>query len=212
MPDNARAHANLGSTLCQLEHFEESLAAFRRSIEIQPTARALTRMGTVLYLMRRFVEAAEAFDHAIALSPSDPLLWGELGSAFRQIPGRETQAADALDRAIGIMRERLERNSEDAESWASLSAWLTNRDRRTEAIEAIEKALALAPENVDGMRRAGEIYYYFGDRSKAIHWFHEAVRRGYSVELLKREPELESLISDPEFVRVLNARSGRDDA
>src|SRR5262249_28580373 len=151
-------HSMLGSTLYHLDRHDEALAAFRRSIEIQPTPRALANLGTVLFMLDRHEESAEAFERAAALSPFDPLLWGNLGSACRHIPEQMGRATEAVDRAIALMKERLERNPRDAVSWAWLSAWLANRRCDREAVAAIEKALELAPDDVHCMVMAGEVY------------------------------------------------------
>src|SRR5262249_45874430 len=155
----------------------------------------------------RHEESAEVFERAAALSPFDPLLWGNLGSACRHIPEQMGRATEALDRAIALMKERLERNPRDAVSWAWLSAWLANRRCDREAVAAIEKALELAPDDVHCMVMAGEVYNLLGDRGLAIQWLREAVHRGYGVEKLRRNPELAPLRTDPEFIRILEEGS-----
>jgi len=211
-PDNTWGHSNLGATLFRLDRLEDALACFRRSIEIQPTGRAYVNVGTILFLLRRFPESAEAYERATALAPSDPILWGSLGSAFRWIPGCEARAGEALDRAIAQMRERLERNPRDGESWAWLSAWLANRHHTTEAIEAIERALSLSPDDVSCIAMAGRVYHFLGDRPRALRLFREAVHRGYGIESLRRDPEQAPLMEDPEFRRILEEGSTRSGA
>jgi tetratricopeptide (TPR) repeat protein len=212
VPDNPRAHGLLGSTLYHLDRFDDALAVYRRSIEIQPTPRALANLAAVLFVMERYEESSDVYERAAALSPSDPMLWGNLGSACRWIPARAARAAEALDRAIALMSERLERNSRDAQGWAWLSAWLANRRRDREAVAAIEKALDLAPEDVHCMATAGWVFNLLGDHGRAIEWFREAVRRGYGVEKLRRDPELAPLRQDPDFIRVLEEGSARSGA
>jgi serine/threonine protein kinase/tetratricopeptide (TPR) repeat protein len=212
VPDNPRGHSTLGSALYRLDRLDEAQAAYRRSIEIQPTPRALANLAAVLFLLQRYEESADAYEKAAALSPFDPLMWGNLGSACRWIPGRANRAAEALERAIALMNERLERNPRDAQGWAWLSAWLANRRRDTEAITAIEKALGLAPDDVHCMATAGSVYNLLGDRALALKWYREAVRCGYGVEKLRRDPELAALSGDPEFIRVLEEGSVRSGA
>jgi serine/threonine protein kinase/tetratricopeptide (TPR) repeat protein len=211
-PGNARGHSALGTALYHLDRMDEAQAAFRRSIEIQPTPRALTNLGTVLFFMQRYEESADAFERAAALSPFDPHLWGNLGSACRWIPGRTDRATEALERAIALMNEGLERNPRDAQGWAWLSAWLANLRRDAEAIAAVEKALGLAPDDVHCMATAGSVYNLLGDRELSIKWFREAVHRGYGVERLRRDPELAPLREDPDFIRVLEEGSNRSGA
>ncbi len=202
-PDNALGHSNLGSALHRLDRIEEALASFRRAIDIKPHAWAYTNLGTVLYFMGRYDEAADAFRTATALSPADPLMWGNLGNACRWIPGQGTEAVAAVERAILLMRERLARNPEDAGSWTRLAGWLAAQGQRDEARAAVERALELAPDDVNCVALAGSTYFLLGERAESLRCFDQAVRNGYPVARLRRDPELAPLQEDPEFRRIL---------
>jgi len=202
-PDNARGRRNLGNLFYHLDRPEEAVTAYRESLAIHPNGVAFMNLGTALFYLSRYDEAAVAFRKATDLTPSDPLAWGNLGNAYHWMPGHEAESDTALDRAIALMRERLERNAAEADSWARLAGWLANRGCAPQASEAIRKALALTPESVDCMVRAGHVFFQLGDRNESLRWLREAVRRGYGVEELRRDPELAPLREDPEFERIL---------
>jgi tetratricopeptide (TPR) repeat protein len=202
-PDNALSRLHYGTVLYRLDRFDEAADAYRQSLAIQPNAEAYQNLGTVLYFLERYDEAIPFLRKATELMPSDPVPWGNLGNACRWLPGFETETEQALDRAIGLMRERLERDPSQAESWALLAGWLVNRGKRDEARSAIECALTRAPEDVHCMVRAGHVYHVLGDRACALHWFREARRAGFGPEELRRSPDLKGLLSDREFVRIL---------
>ena len=207
-PDNARAHRNLGSAYFQLDRLEDAVAAYRRSLGIQPTAPGYLNLGTALFYLRHYGEAAAAFEKATELTPSDPLVWGELGSAHHFTPGRRADAAAPLERAVAMMRERLQRNPRDARGWERLASWLANLERAAEARESMARALELAPHDPRILVSAAGLHCHFGDRAGAFKYMEEAVQHGHGVGLLQRSQELAPLRDDPEFRRIIEEEPG----
>jgi tetratricopeptide (TPR) repeat protein len=203
-PDNARGRRNLGSALYRLNRFEDAAAAYRDSLAIQPSDEAYTNLGTVLYFMGRRMEAIEAFRKATDLAPANARWWGNLGNACRWVHGHEAKASEALNRAIDLMRERLERNPHDAEGWAHMAGWLANRGDMAAAGAAIRRALDLAPHNAECLARAGHVHFQLGDRASSMQCLEEALRHGYGVDELRHSVELAPLREDPEFARLIS--------
>ena len=210
-PDNARAASNLGGALFHLDRHEESLAAYRLSIQLQPNHKAYTNLGTVLFYLERYEEAAGAFEKGVALRPSDAVMWGNLGSAARFVPALESRAREALERAIGLMQERLARNPEYFDGWGRLAGWLVNLARTVEARDAVRRALDGAADNVHVMVRAGNVYCQLGERDEAFHWLERAVRAGCGVDAIKHAPDLAPLREDPRYTGLLAAGSGSNE-
>lgn len=202
-PDNALLDFNMGSALYHLDRFDEAIEAYRKSLARHPRASVYSSLGTVLFYLGRHQEAAETLERAVAFSPLSPTLWGNLGNAYHHTPGQQAKAREPLERAIALMHDHLERHPREAKSWSSLAGWLTNLDRDQEALEAIRRALEIDPDNVDVMIRAGHVYLKLADRASSLHWLGNAVRRGYGVGELERDPDLASLRNDPEFQSVL---------
>jgi hypothetical protein len=67
--------------------------------------------------------------------------------------------------------------------------------------------VALAPEDASVLALAGRACNSLGDRPGALRWIGEAVRRGYGVESLVRNPALAWLEGDPRFRRMIETRS-----
>lgn len=201
-PDNASAHRNVGGLLFRMGHLEGAVEAFRRSNVIRPNAMAFYNLGTVLFRLGQYEASLEAFEKAVAMNPSDYLSWGNLGSTCRYIPGRESQMRSALERAVTMLRERLEREPTDGETWARLGSWLANLGERAEAMQAVRQALAISPDDVNCMVMAAATILELGDRREALGLLEQAVSRGYGARSLVRG-EFESLRGDPEFERIL---------
>lgn len=202
-PDNARGRRNLGTALYRLDRFAEAVEAYQQSLAIQPNDEAYSNLGAAFYALGRYEEAIEAFRTAVRLTSGDPLRWGNLGVACHWVPGHEHEAVVPLERAIGLMRERLERNPLRADWWALLAGWLVTLGRRAEAREAIERAVTLDPEEVEVMLRAGHVYFEIGEREECLRWFARAKSAGCGLGELRRSPSLASLREDPDFLKLL---------
>ncbi|HET9234984.1 MAG TPA: tetratricopeptide repeat protein, partial [Candidatus Eisenbacteria bacterium] len=203
-PDQARGWFNLAGAFYRLNQTKEAVQNYEKSIEIQPTALAYGSLGTVLYHLQRFEEAVVALRRATEMNPLDAFHWGNLGNAYRWMPGCEVDSSRALERAIELGRDQLSRNPDDVMLRARLAGWLANRGCHREAREAIESALRRAPQNPDCMVRAGHVFFQLGDRDEALRWIRQAVTQGYGVEELRASIELAPLRSDPEFTAILD--------
>jgi tetratricopeptide (TPR) repeat protein/TolB-like protein len=202
-PDNALGRRHLGTAFHRLGQLDEAVAAYRESLAIQPNDEAYSNLGTALYHMERYDEAIPALRKATELTPSDPILWGNLGNTYHWLPGFERESEAALERAVGLMRERLERNPAQAESWSDMAGWLANLGHRDAAAVAIRRATDLAPTDVHCMVQAGRVYCQLGDRDACLHWIRAARRAGFSAGELLRSRDLASLREDPEFLRII---------
>jgi tetratricopeptide (TPR) repeat protein len=203
VPDHAAAHRNLGSALANLDRHDDAVDCYRRSIAIRPNAMAFGNLGTLLYYMGRGGEAVDAFERAVALQPSNARAWGNLGNACHHVPGFEARAREALEHAVAIVRERLDRSPGSGEDWSLLAGWLANLGRADEARVATSRALQMSPDDVHCMVESAEVYLQLGERGESLRWLKRAVESGYGVELLRRSLELRALDGDPEYERIL---------
>lgn len=201
-PDNASAHRNLGSAYFNLGRLDEAVASFQRSNDIRPNAMALYNLGTALMRLERYEECVAAFEKAVALNPSDPLAWGNLGSAYRYIPGHEPAMRAALQRAVGIMRERLDREPAGGESWALLASWHANLGQSSQADEALLRAIADSSMTTACMEWIAETCHDLGRRNDALGWMRQAREHGCPGSRFRRRA-FQSLAGDPEYERIL---------
>src|SRR5581483_10017573 len=70
------------------------------------------------------------------------------------------------------------------------------------ALPLLKRALALAPDRAEVLFQAAIVYALAGRETLAFRSLEAAVRDGYPVEQIRREPELARLRQDARFVKV----------
>jgi serine/threonine protein kinase/tetratricopeptide (TPR) repeat protein len=205
-PDNNRGYSNLGAIYFYLGRNEEAQAMFERSIEIKPSYAACSNLGTLYYNQGRFRDAARMYEDALKINDNDYSVWGNLGSAYSEIPGQREKDIACKQKAIEIARKQLAVNPEDPELVASLAGYYGDIGDSARAISSMQEALALAPHDADVMFRAGCLYEQLGQRDKAFDWIAEAIRQGHSYSEIERTPALRDFRKDKRYSALAKHR------
>ncbi|MGK2859593.1 MAG: protein kinase domain-containing protein [Thermoanaerobaculia bacterium] len=195
-PDNIRVLNNLGATYQQMGRHEEALRIYARSLAERPNADAYSNRGTCLFFMGRYDESADAFERATALNPDSWFIWVNLGDAYRWSTTRTAKARDAYARAIALGESDLALRPRDGNALAMLAASYAKSGDRRRAITLASMAIEFAPDDAYALYAAGVAFEVAGARERAVSAIEAALARGYSVEELTRDPELESLRND----------------
>ncbi|MEO5361825.1 MAG: tetratricopeptide repeat protein [Nitrospirota bacterium] len=99
---SALLYYNLGTVLAEEGKYDQSLNAFDKSIEIEPSrVDAYINKGVVFMRIRQFDKAAESFSKAIAVKPDIPEAYNGLGEAMMSLGSRET-AATLFQKALSL--------------------------------------------------------------------------------------------------------------
>ncbi|MCC6812088.1 MAG: tetratricopeptide repeat protein [Deltaproteobacteria bacterium] len=141
---------------CNEERYDDAERELRRVIADDPKhARAHGMLAYVMTQLDRSEEAVALARRGFALAPKDKRVAEDLAlalaaHAWTALEERRLDAAEAL-------AEEALHYDEIAEAWSAMASSLSLRDRWSEARVAIEKALALAPDDGDIRRRAETI-------------------------------------------------------
>jgi mono/diheme cytochrome c family protein len=101
-PDDARAYAEIGSTMVMMGRAEEGLVRLQRSIELDPKYdEAHYFAGLALRVGKKLPEAQRAFETAIELNPKHARAWGNLGLVLVE-QGQLGAAALRFQRALQL--------------------------------------------------------------------------------------------------------------
>ena len=177
--------------------------SFQTSLGLQPTAGGYTNLGTALFFQGLYRESVQAFERAVELQPSNPLQWGNLGDAYRWVPGNADKARDAYARAIQLVREQLARDPSQVANRSRLALYLAKTGDTATALAELGKVLTPEVAEVNTLFRAAVTYELAGRRDEALAALGRALDRGYGLIEIRMDPELANLRTDVRYHRLV---------
>jgi serine/threonine-protein kinase len=202
-PDNSAAYSNLGVVLARLEDLPGAQAMYEKSIALSPTYAAYTNLANSYSAQGKYQLSADTYRKALALNDKDYRVWGSLSHSLLLAKGWNAEVQSGFERAAAMAEAALKAQPTDGRGWGLLALYEARLSRKDKALEHLNQSLVRAPEDIDALELAGEIYELLGMRAEAIHWIGEAISRGYKVSRLKTDPELRRLREDPALQRLL---------
>jgi tetratricopeptide (TPR) repeat protein len=203
-PDNAWGYLNVGAAYFNMGRFVNANDYFQKGLKIAPNnADLLANAGTALFFLGRFTEVVDYTQKAIALQPQKYQYWGNLGDAYRMMPGNANETAKAYRRAVSLAEEQRAINPNDLDVLNALALDYSRIRQPASAQKFLEMALKTGATNVDVLRVACLVQLEAGKKQEALQWLEKAVRAGYPREQLLANPELASLREEPEFARLV---------
>lgn len=203
LPDHAPAYTSLGTTLLALGRTSEAEAEFKKSLSIAPDYAAASNLGVIYYTQKRYAEAAALTEKALHINDKDYRLWNNLAIAYEWLDQPE-KAREAFHEELTRLEQLAPFRRDDADVQANLGVMYSQLHLRDKSKTHLAAALALSPDNPDTLGKAGEAYENLGDRSLALTYFQKALHKGWTLDDLETNPDLRSLLSDPNARRVLH--------
>lgn len=176
--------------------------AFEQSIIRAPNAVGYSNAGTNFFFGGQLTRAEAMFRRASELSPGDPRMVGFLAWAIRAQPGEEDRAEPFHRAVIRTASERLAINVNDQEARSMLALHLAALDHDVAARAAISGLAGIAQLDVNSLMTTGFAHFLLGDVEQAVHLFDQALDNGLPFYLLRADPRLERVWSDPQFVAL----------
>ena len=189
--------------------FRRALAEFQKSVALAPNDLAWSNIGTAQYYLGRYTEAAAAYEKSVRLLPDHYENWGNLGDAYRQLPGQESKAAGACERSTALARKELATNPRDATARSSLALCLAKTGKTEEAEAEARRSLEASPAEPDILYKAAIVSNRAGKTTEALDRLRKALQAGYTAEIARREPELANLRSIPAFQDIVQSERRR---
>jgi serine/threonine-protein kinase len=202
-PDNRWGYNNLGLAYYNLVQLDKAAAMWRRTLQLQPDAGAYSNLGVVYFYTGHHADSARMFEKATELEPQTYLYRGNLADAYRWTPGEKDRAPASYAEAIRLVERDLEVNPRDTDALSYLALYEAKYGELEKARQPIGQALALAPKDVNVQSMAVEVYAVTGDKQKALDCLKSAVQGGYPRFELERNPELDSLRTDPRYREIM---------
>jgi tetratricopeptide (TPR) repeat protein len=203
LPQDAEAHRNLGTALCERGQWAPGLESLQRALALAPRdADCLVEAADALRALGRAREAVPLYQQALQLDPRHLEACNNLGNAFLEL-GQFKEAAANYRLALGLKpseaqilcnlgnAERLLGNLGEALAFTrralslepglgvahhGLGLILVAMGRREEAVAAYRQALALNPAHVEALISLGAALREIGQRREAAPLYAQAVK------------------------------------
>jgi tetratricopeptide (TPR) repeat protein len=172
--------SNLGAAWLSAAHPERAVEPLRRAVKLSPVApSAWFHLGLAYKALDQRPEAFRALDHAQQLAPED----GRIVQAWLDsAAANATQAADLIEhkeyRHAWELLAPLARPLEKSGSWHNLLGYAEFKLGHPEpALDHLQKAIALEPDNEDYLLDMGEFLGHYRASKHALEIFEVASRR-----------------------------------
>ncbi|MBS1809684.1 MAG: protein kinase [Acidobacteria bacterium] len=201
LSNNPYGFSNLGTAYLYQEKFTEAEAAYRESIKRKRLTTTYQNAGVAALMMGNCAKAAEEFREALKLDAESAELWGSLGDAMNCDPEQRKQAEKAYDNALTFMRAA--DISNDAASLSLLAEWYARRNNKKLALQKIEAALLLEPNNYDCIISAIKVYKLTNEPEKLMAQLEKAVLNRKSKFEVTHDPLLKDLLQQEKYRQII---------
>ncbi len=160
IPDDSAAQMALGLAYLTLEQPRDAMRAFKRAVELDPTA-VLPRyhLGTLQTDMGLLPQGEENLRLAVAAEPDNPRYQAALGFNLYK--------ANKRDQALSVLETAVRLGSEDADVFAALGYLYYFAGRLRESHEAFARTIALDPDYAEAYNNRGYLHIVLGDLEAA---------------------------------------------
>ena len=204
-PDNELVHRNLAVLSMREGKFKEASDLIERTLKFEPGARIYSTLGVALYYQRRYGEAAAALNSAIGLNPDVYLIWGNLGTVYRHLAGREQMAGEAFRNAIELGGKVLQVTPGDYNSRANVAEYQAKLGNKASALEEIQR-IPMA-ERAAYADRVILAYELSGERQRAVEMLLSLPTDAAVLNYIRRDPDLDAMWTDPALEALRQARN-----
>jgi len=204
-PGDFSSYNNIGTIFLLKGNKANARAMFEKSNAIEPNETAQSNLATQYFFEGAYLEALPLYSAAAATS-NDYWLWGNLADTLRQLPEQQHKARAAYMKAIALADARRQATPEDANPVSCLALYYAHTGEKAAALAAIARARALAPADLETIRREVLVSEAVQERARALAALREYRERLGGMEEIEKEPDLVALRSDPAYHEMLGKR------
>ncbi|MGH9841666.1 MAG: tetratricopeptide repeat protein [Blastocatellia bacterium] len=195
-PNYAPARQWYAYHLAALGRFPEAMEEINRARELDPLSLIInTDVGHILYLSRQYDQAIEVYRRVLDMEPNFSVARLRLGEAYER-KGRYEEAIAEYRKALSLAKDST------TEAWLGRAYAVTGqKDKARKILDALKQIHKRDPH---WFFQIAIIYEGLGAKEQAFAWLEKGSEpeAGY-LTLLKVDPILDSLRSDPRFNELL---------
>src|ERR1041385_2039163 len=206
-PSLSEAYSALGLVYLYKKSNDEAVESSQKAIELNPANHiAYWILGRTYRTTDRNREAAELFKKVIELSPDFYTAYGDVLLCYDLLGEKEE-----LDKWVEISNRMFPRylslHPDDARAHIFFAISLVRAGRIAEAKIKAARAIELSPNDPLMFYNAACFYSSVGDKPLALQSLKDAISAGYGFfEWIKRDPDLESIRNEPEYIEMMNGK------
>jgi len=200
-PGDFISYNNIGTISMQKGDKTKAKAMFEKANAIEPNMTAQSNLATLFFYESDYRKALPLFREA-ASKGTDCRWWGNLADTYRQLPEFKDKAAAAYRKAIDMAETALAKTPDDYELLSVLAMYYAHSGEKAKALDSISRARALAPADLETIRRAVLVNEAVQERYQALAALREYRERLGGIEEIEKEPDLAVLRRDPAYLKI----------
>jgi serine/threonine-protein kinase len=203
-PHDVAILSNLGTIAYDRDDWPAARAMFLEAFRIRPSCESCNNIATTLYFDRKFDESARYFEFAFQYCDTNECdTWGNLASALYWAPEGRERSKSVYRTAIAKANHTLARTPHDPRLTALLIDYYSMSGDSAMTLQTIATAGNLLESDSHVMYSAGSAFEKMGRRELALRHLGDAVRHGYSLQVIRGAPLLDDLEKDPRFQELI---------
>jgi len=168
VPDNARAHNNIGLALKHQGRLDEAIAAYNNAIVFESDyVDAHNNIGIAMAMKGRLTEAAQYCQKAIKLDPDYFKAYNNFGIVL----GMQQE----YDEAIKYFKKALSMNPDYPQGYTNMGNALGSQGKLEEAADNFRRALELNPNSSEAHSNLGNLLKAMGKLNEALIQYQRAI-------------------------------------
>jgi serine/threonine-protein kinase len=198
-PDSVAGYLNLATALLTAGRPQEAETPLRQALELNPLSPVSHISLGDLYTQRGLLHEAEKETlRGIELNDKLWYAWTNLGDIYILL-GRNDQAISSYRRAVPLIEGLVKVQDKEAPMWAWLAEMYAYTGEKVRCPIAMQKALALDPDNPSVLLKCADVHEVLGEHRLALDLANRAVAKGLRLSALDSDPVARRFRADPGF-------------
>jgi len=202
-PDSFTGYSNLGGIYSRQGKYALAIGMLERSIAIRPAGGAYTNLGVAYFYEHRYQEAAASYEKAAQARPNEYAIFGNLGEAYDQIPGKQDESRNSYIQALQLAEQRLKVNTRDASVLMDAAFYAAMLGQKAKADQYRQAGLRLSVHDPNTRLRSARVLAQFHQDKRALAELSQALKAGLSSTEISNDPAWQRYAAYPEFVAMM---------
>lgn len=207
-PDSFSGYSNLGAVYVLQGRYSEAVAALERSIAMRRTSAALSNLGVAYFYQRQYQDAARIYELAAQLTPNSGIVFGNLGEAYGEVPGRQEESRMNYERALQREEQQLSVNARDGEALSYAALYAAHLKLVAKAEQYRQAAVEISPGDQQIRKNSALVRAQLHQDRRALAELKQAIRLGLPSSQIVNDPAWQRFSADRRYVAIV-ARARR---